>query len=85
MHYALQTNFHVALETSQRVVKETADRDKMQITTVLDGLQRILEVLNNSQDIMQDFNLLAKRYKPPDVITGNIIHVSFVFYYWLVE
>ena len=64
------------METSQRVVKETADRDKMQIMAVLDGLQRILEVLNNSYDIMQNFSLLAERYKTPNVITGNIIRVS---------
>ena len=75
----LQTNFHVALETSQRVVKETADRDKMQITAVLDGLQQILEVLNNSYDIMQNFSLLAKRYKTPNIVTGNIIQVSLSF------
>ena len=72
----LQTKFHNAMETSQRVVKETADRDKKQITAVLDGLQRIVEVLNNLHDIMQDFNLLAQKYKAPNIVTGNIIHVS---------
>ena len=25
---------------------------------------------------MQDFNLLAQRYKTPNIVTGNIIHVS---------
>ena len=66
----------MALETSQRVVKEMADRDKMQITAVLDGFQRILEVLNNSRDIMQNFSLLAQRYKTPNIVTGKVIHVS---------
>ena len=67
------------METSQRVVKETADRDKMQITAVLDGLQRILEVLNNSYDLVQDFSLLAQRCKTPNILTGNIIQVSLLF------
>ena len=66
----------MALETSQRVVKETADRDKMQITAVIDGLQRILAVLNNSYDIMHDFSLLTQQYKAPNVITGKVLHVS---------
>ena len=72
----MQTNFHVALETSQRVVKETAERDKMQITAVLDGLQRILEVLNNSYDIMQNLSLLAQQYKAPNIVTGKVLQVS---------
>ena len=72
----LQTKFHKALETSQRVVKETADRDKNQITTVLTGLQRIVEVLNNTYHIMQNFSLLARHYKAPNIVTERIIRVS---------
>ena len=72
------------METSQRVVKETAERDKKQITAVLTGLQRILEVLNNSYDMMQNFSLLAQQYKAPDIVTENIIQVSFcLFANWL--
>ena len=72
----MQTKFHNAMETSQRVVKETADRDKKQITVVLASLHRIVEVLNTSYDIMQNFSLLAQKYKAPNIVTGNIIHVS---------
>ena len=64
------------METSQRVVKEIVDRDNQQISTLLDGMGRLVEILNNSYSVMQDFSNFAAEYKAPNIVTENIIHVS---------
>ena len=64
------------METSQRVVKEIADRDNQQISTLLEGMGRLVEILNNSYNVMQDFSKFAAEYKAPNIVTENIIHVS---------
>ena len=71
----LQESFHSAMETSQRVVKEIVDRDNQQISTLLDGMERLAEILNNSYSVMQDFSNFAAEYKAPNIVTENIIHV----------
>ena len=59
----LQESFHSAMETSQRVVKKIVDRDNQQISTLLDGMERLVEILNNSYHVMQNFSNFASEYK----------------------
>ena len=64
------------METSQRVVKEIVNRDNQQLSTLLDGMEGLVEILNNSYNVMQDYSNFAAEYKDPNIVTENIIRVS---------
>ena len=51
------------------------DNDNKTITDVLESMRHLVQILNNSYRMMQDFNALAETLKTPDILTGDIIQV----------
>ena len=64
------------METSQRVVKETAKLDKRMILDVVESMQHLIDILNKSYSMMQDFNALADAFKTSNILTTNVMQVS---------
>ena len=63
------------METSQRVTKETANDDDRTISTAVESIGYLVELLNNSYRMMQDFDTLAETLEATNILTGNIIPV----------
>ena len=74
-----QSKFHKAMETSQRVTKETANDDNRTISIAVESIGYLVELLNNSYKMMQDFGALAKTLEATNILTGKIIPVRGFF------
>ena len=64
------------METSQRVLKETANDEYRTISNAVESTRYLARLLNNSHRIMQDFSALAEAYKTSNILTGTIMKVS---------
>ena len=51
------------------------DNDNKTIRDVLESMRHLVQMLNNSYRMMQDFNALAETLKTPNILTGDIIQV----------
>ena len=65
------------METSQRVVKEIVAKDTQQIGDLLSSLGRLMAILTDSVDEMQNFSSLANKNHAVNILTSNVFEVSF--------
>ena len=71
----LQSRFHDATETSQRVVKETAEQDIVALTTLLECMHNLREILDKSKEAMRDFAKFTEQNKAPNLFSDDILQV----------
>ena len=64
------------MEKSQKAIKEIAVKDETQMSTLLDSMGHLVEKLNNSYHVMQNFSILAEAHKVPNILTDDILEVS---------
>ena len=64
------------METKQRVVKQLAQKDSEQMSKLLRDVSHLVEILNTSYSMMQDFSQLAAEVKAVDILTEDVIAVS---------
>ena len=64
------------MEKSQKAIKEIAVKDETQMSTLLDSMGHLVEKLNNSYHVMQNFSILAETHKVPNILTDDILEVS---------
>ena len=64
------------MEISQRVVMDIADIDKRQITALVDSMRHLVDELNKSYRVMQDFSKLAEENQAVNIITESVIDVG---------
>ncbi len=73
--FLFQTKFHSAMEISQRVVTETAEKDRIQILHLVQDAIHLDNTLNASYTIMQSFEKLAAENKAVNVLNEDTILV----------
>ena len=71
----LQSRFEYAAEMSQRVV-ETADKDNLTLTTLLECMRLLVNSLEQLKEAMSDPNKFAEQQKTPNLLSGEIIEVK---------
>ena len=76
----LQSRFLNATEMSQRVVKETADKDNQTVTTLLECMRLLVDTLEQSKDAISDLNKFAEQQKAPNLLSQEIIEVMKLFH-----
>ena len=64
------------MEKSQKAIKEITVKDETQMSTLLDSMGHLVEKLNNSYHVMQNFSILAEAHKVPNILTDDILEVS---------
>ena len=72
----LQSRFQDAVEMSQRVVKETADKDNLTLTTLLECMRLLVNILEQLKETISDPNKYAEQQKAPNLLSGEIIEVQ---------
>ena len=72
----LQSRFQDAVEMSQRVVKETADNDNLTLTTLLECMRLLVNILEILNEAISDPKNFAEQQKAPDLLSGEIIEVK---------
>ena len=68
-----QEKFWQAMETSQRVVKETATSGEKQMSELLSVATSLFNLLNTTDSVIDTIDLLIQEYKIVDLISTNII------------
>ncbi len=71
--FLFQTKFHNALETSQRVVKETAETDTANINKLMKSADDIDNSLNMTTTVAEFITQICDHYKLVDVVNTDII------------
>ena len=68
-----QDKFRDALETSQRVIKETFLDDNIQMNQVLTAASELYHLISSNNSLAKTVQLLEQTYRVIDLITTNII------------
>ena len=62
MHFFSQEKFRHAMETSQRIVKETATSDEKQMSEILSVATSLVNLLNRTDSVSDTIELLKQEY-----------------------
>ena len=65
---------------SQRVVKETVDKDNLTLTTLLECMQLLLNILEQSKEAISDLNKFAEQQKAPNLLSEEITEVKEILF-----
>ena len=64
------------METSQRVVKEIMEYDNSTLSLLHSSMQRLVEILYSSAELVQDYSKLADSRQAPNILSSNILQVN---------
>ena len=67
-----QDKFRYALETSQRVIKDTFMADNIQMNQVLTATSELYSLISSNNSLAKTVQLLEQTYRVVDLITNNI-------------
>ncbi len=71
--FQFQTKFHNALETSQRVVKEIAEKDITNINKLMKSADNIHLSLNSTSSVAEFIKQICDEYSLVDVVNNDVI------------